>query len=175
LEENSESIQFAEPAILEEQQPSTSTTPAAVRKSYNFESIISLLVKTVHRNRSEELASAASSTDTDSKQSSGGTNSSSSSLFKLDFLVQSSDNASSASFRHTRIGNENDFIVNLLEQASTLNERCRLNIEKTVENINRQILAELAASNSISLMGQGGTDSGPISHLPASLLSNLPR
>ena len=119
---------FAE-SLEEESGDNESTTN---RKSYNYESILSLLVKTLHRN----LNSVEASNDENSISKS------SESLFKLHFLtdqdttlMETSGN-DPLSFKNSRIGDENDFILNLLEQASALNNRCRINIEKTVENIN---------------------------------------
>ena len=59
-------------------------------------------------------------------------------LFEFDFMKNSNqmDSADPLSFKSTRIGDENDFIVNILEEASKLNEKCKLNIEKTVETLN---------------------------------------
>jgi hypothetical protein len=127
-------------------EPSTSNSAPAI--SYNYESILSLLVKTVHRNKTDEQPRPSASTNPDSKQ----TVNNKSNLFKLEFLENEKANRSeeSLNFKNTRIGDENDFILCLLEQAATLNERCRLNMEKTVENINRRILAELNTETSES-------------------------
>ena len=54
----------------------------------------------------------------------------------MEFLDNTNINNDPSHFENTRIGDENDFIMNLLDKASKLSEKCRMNIEKTVENIN---------------------------------------
>ncbi len=94
-----------------------------MRKAFNYESIISLLVKMVHANQTADLK-------TNKNQ-----------LFELKFLNESSDECATSSsaspaFKYTRIGDETDFLLNLLDKISKLDEKCRLNIEQTVKTIN---------------------------------------
>jgi len=94
-----------------------------LRKTYNYESIISLLVKMVHANQTA-----------DSKMSKN-------QPFQLAFMHVptgecASTSTASLSFKYTRIGDETDFLVNLLEKIAKLDEKCRLNIEQTVKTIN---------------------------------------
>lgn len=57
--------------------------------------------------------------------------------FELDFLKEKSTiSKEDIHFKKSRIGDETDFLVNLLEKCANLNEKCRLNIEKSVEDIN---------------------------------------
>ena len=94
------------------------------KKNCNHESILSLLVKLYFKNKDKKSASSHEPRDT---------------IAEFEFLKPSSTSQSDVSdefsFRRTRIGDENDFIHNLLEQAYKLSEKCRLNIEKTVESL----------------------------------------
>lgn len=101
--------------------PPTPIVPAeteftSTEKSCVHESIISLLVKILHRNKS-----------LDEKIDNKGE------LFKIEYHQDTQD---PFSFKNSRVGDENDYLINLLEKISKLNDKCRLNIEKTVESIN---------------------------------------
>lgn len=85
-------------------------------KTTVHESIISLLVKILHRN-----------------QLANGKNESKTEFFKIEYHQDLPD---PFCFKKSRVGDENDYLINLLEKISNLNEKCRLNIEKTVESIN---------------------------------------
>lgn len=97
------------------------------KKCFNYESILSLLVKMVYKNKNGSFKPNESSQESKMPR-----------LFEFDFMKNSNkmDSVDPLSFKNTRIGDENDFITNVLEEASKLNEKCKLNIEKTVETLN---------------------------------------
>lgn len=101
--------------------PSTPLDPTednsnAEQQTTVHESIISLLVKILHKN-----------------QLSNGKNEPNAEYFKIEYHQDLHD---PFCFKKSRVGDENDYLINLLEKISKLNEKCQLNIEKTVENIN---------------------------------------
>lgn len=92
-----------------------------LKKSKKFESILSLLVKIYFKNRTSEINET---------------------YLELKFLSSKSSfkqlNEDEIDFKSTRIGNEDDYIYNLLEKAAQACEKCRTNIEKSLESLNNQ-------------------------------------
>lgn len=84
----------------------------------NYESILSLLVKSLHRN--------VTSNDSTRQE------------FKLEFMRDEQ----LKEFQWSRLGDENDFVLNLLYEAYNLNQKCREEIERCVEEINSKIKSE---------------------------------
>ena len=97
-----------------------------LKKTTNYESILSLLVKIYFKNKTEAF------------QKESGSSSSTGPSLKFDFL----NSKISARPEFDRIGDENDFIMNILEKASSSCVKCRLNVETsldTLNNLNKRI------------------------------------
>jgi len=126
-----------------------------LQKTKTYESILSLLVKIYHRNKS----TAAANDDDD--------NTKSNQLVRLDFLSSKSQHHSKSTdqshdtfqFETNRIGNENDFIYNLLEKAANSCEKCRLNIEKSLEALNKSSASDKSAQINSTTSTQQSTSS----------------
>lgn len=88
-----------------------------LKKTKNYESILSLLVKIFYKNKTESLEKG------DAERNSN--------EIVFEFLK-----CSYKPKEFNRIGDENDYILNLLEKASFSCDRCRLNIEKSLETLN---------------------------------------
>lgn len=92
------------------------------KKSYLCESILSLLVKLMY---------ASKRTEWEKENSDNGK----SDVFILEMNFSKEQNLD-REFYETRIGNEYDFIVNVLEKAALLDRKCDLIIKKTLETLN---------------------------------------
>jgi hypothetical protein len=84
----------------------------------NQESILSLLVKIYYKNKTNQSENHKQSIEF--------------SFLNSNLLPSKEDEE----FQKSRIGDESDFIYNLLEQASKLNEKCRFDIQKTLNILN---------------------------------------
>ena len=87
-------------------------------QTINYESILSLLVKILFKNRTE----CEDSQTLLGKQ------------MNLSFLNGAT--SSDTRFDQNRVGDENDFIENLLEKAAKTCTKCRTNVEKSLETLN---------------------------------------
>lgn len=92
----------------------------SLQKTQVFESILSLLVKIYCRNQMEIVEKRANSSNIEHH-------------FEFGFLKEKGPRKKA----FNRIGDENDFILNLLEKASEACEKCKMNIEKSLETFNR--------------------------------------
>jgi hypothetical protein len=139
-------------------------TEEKIKKAYTYESILSLLVKTLHKNMNHQ-----------NDETKNGE------LFELNFLldqkkndIKLSDLDSKFTFENTRIGDENDFTLNLLEQASKLNDKCLLNIEKTVDKINhvakRKSIQDLTSLSTNTQFGGASGLGGSLANQSSSVL-----
>jgi hypothetical protein len=97
---------------------SSSKASKKFKKGYNCECIITLLVKIVYSNKLAEFEKKTSS---------------SSGTFEFDFLKNKCLNDD---FLKYRVGDESEFIINLLEKISALDRKCNLIIIKTLETLN---------------------------------------
>ena len=91
-----------------------------LKKMTNYESILSLLVKIYYKNKTEAF------------QKESGSSSSTGPSLKFEFL----NSKTSERQEFDRIGDENDFIMNILEKASSCCVKCRLNVETSLETLN---------------------------------------
>jgi len=105
-----------------------------LKKTKVFESILSLLVKIFYRNQVEILEKAAVSSNVNP-------------FVEFDFLKSKQTNLTGPRFN--RVGDENDFVYNLLETASNACEKCRINIETSLESLNN--INKKNAGESLSL------------------------
>lgn len=94
----------------------------SLKRTQNFESILSLLVKIFYRNKMEILEKEASSSNINY-------------FVEFDFLQKDYNAETKADF--DRIGDENDFILNLLRKSAESCEKCCLNIENSLETLNK--------------------------------------
>jgi len=107
-----------------------------LKKTKVFESILSLLVKIFYRNQVEILEKAAVSSNVNP-------------FVEFDFLKSKQTNV--AASRFNRIGDENDFVYNLLETASNACDKCRINIETSLESLNNMNKKNAGESLSLDL------------------------
>ena len=84
----------------------------------NQESILSLLVKIYYKNKTNQSENHKQSIEFN--------------FLNSNFLPSKDDDE----FQKSRIGDESDFIYNLLQQSSKLNEKCRFDIQKTLNILN---------------------------------------
>ena len=126
---------FEKDETTDELETETTADKIKLKKTKTYESILSLLVKIYHKNKS-------TADDSNSNK-----------IITLAFLSPKShystiEEASAAAtattkaadnpfeFETNRIGTENDFIYNLLEKAANSCDKCRLNIEKSLKVLN---------------------------------------
>lgn len=95
-----------------------------LKKGYICESILSLLVKIVYANKLTELENKSDDNKTADARNF---------TLEFDFLNR---NSLADDFYAYRIGDESDFIVNVLEKAAKLDHKCNLIIVKTLETLN---------------------------------------
>lgn len=99
-----------------------------LKKGYTCESILSLLVKIVYASKKTEY-------EQNRKKLTDNETASANQPFSLDYDFLRTKNLDN-DFYESRIGDESDFIVNLLEQAAQLDRKCNLIINKTLETLN---------------------------------------
>lgn len=157
-----------------ESKPATSKQQSGTRrlkKTYTCESILSLLVKIVYASKRAEW---------EEKNGNASSSNSSDKPFILEFDFAQASNLD-REFYENRIGDESDFIVNVLEQAAQLDRKCSLIINKTVETLNasarKLVMSSFTAMYSTDMLMQavsGGTDVASATALsgePKSVLS----
>lgn len=99
-----------------------------MKKSYTCESILSLLVKIVYSSKKSEW-----------EQNTSEYGKSSNFILEIDFLKgQNLDHT----FYESRVGDESDFMINLLEKFAQLDRKCNLIINKTLETLNSVVLKQ---------------------------------
>jgi hypothetical protein len=110
-----------------------SSSASVDKQANNYECILSLLVKMIYKNKIDSVSFNADQR----KEANSFTNPQ---PLEFEFLKAPSLASATAdpllSFSLTRIGDENDYLLNLLERASNLNNKCRSCIEETLSSLN---------------------------------------